>query len=340
MSPPTDVPTLFQGSPRLGLSQQLQSYMASAATYMRKGLSKATIKSYDSAWAHYSQFCSHFSVSTLPVNIPFLCAYIVHCHERRAMSASSINGQLAGIQFHLRCHDPSINMLRTPAIRLLLDGIKKGSVNQRDKRLPFTLPLLCDLITHLRRGHFGIYIDTLLEAVFFTAFYGFLRCGEFTSTSGDFNPSLDLTLGDLVMHETHFTIFLKHSKADRVGDGVSVCIARTDTPFCPCTSMSRYLKWRPHAKPDEPLFLTPEGRAMNRHWFAIRLRKICVQLNLPPDRYTPHSFRIGAATTASAVVSQGTLQKMGRWHSSAYTRYLRPDVSDVLAAQRSMESSK
>ena len=163
------------------------------------------------------------------------------------MSASSINGQLAGIQFHLRCHDPSINALRTPAIRLLIDGIKKGCVNHGDKRLPFTLPILCNLITHLRRGHFGAYIDTLLEAVFITAFYGFLRCGEFTSTSGVFIPSLDLALGDLTMHDSHFTLFLKHSKADRAGDGVSVSIARTDTSFCPFASMLRYMKWRPLA---------------------------------------------------------------------------------------------
>ena len=104
--------------------------------------------------------------------------------------------------------------------------------------------------------------------------------------------------------------------------------------------MLRYLKWRPLAKPEEPLFVTPDGRVMTRYWFSTRLRKVCIQLNLPPDQYTPHSFRIGAATTASSVVSQGTLQKMGRWHSAAYTRYLRPDVADVLAAQRSMESSK
>ncbi len=41
-------------------------------------------------------------------------------------------------------------------------------------------------------------------------------------------------------------------------------------------------------------------------------------------RYTGHSFRIGAATTAAANgVNDATIQILGRWKSDCYTRYIR-----------------
>ncbi|KAL7383912.1 hypothetical protein ABVT39_020484 [Epinephelus coioides] len=130
------------------------------------------------------------AVAILPVNIPFVCAFLVHCFESRKMQPSSIKGLLAGVQFHLRCLDPSTNsLLGNPSIQLLLNGFKREKPQGNDIRLPFTPPLLHKLITHLRVGCFDSYTDLLLETVFLTAFYGFLRCGEFTTRTRSFDPS-------------------------------------------------------------------------------------------------------------------------------------------------------
>lgn len=107
------------------------------------------------------------------------------------LQPSSVKGLVAGIQFHLRCLDPStISLLENPSICLLLNGIKREKPQDKDSRLPLTLPLLKTLITQLRNGCFGSYTDILLETVLLTAFYGFLRGGEFTTRTDHFDPCI------------------------------------------------------------------------------------------------------------------------------------------------------
>lgn len=313
--------------------------MLSAAHYMRSGLSKATLKSYDSAWSYFSSFCSSFSVPVLPVNVSVVCAFIVHCFESRKIQPSSIKGLVAGIQFHLRCLDPStISLLQNPSVRLLLNGLKREKPQGNDTRLPLTLPLLRNMITHLRKGCFGPYSDLLVETVLLTAFYGFLRGGEFTTRLSSFDPSYDLTIADVTIKPHHFSIFLKHSKTDKDKEGTTILISESNSSFCPLISMVRYLRSRPHARPQDPLFASEEGKPMSRAWFASRLRSLCQACGLPPERYTTHSLRIGAATTASAIAPVSTLKAMGRWSSSAYERYIRPEARVILDTQKAMSA--
>ncbi|CAB1433107.1 unnamed protein product [Pleuronectes platessa] len=59
---------------------------------------------------------------------------------------------------------------------------------------------------------------------------------------------------------------------------------------------------------------------------------------LPPEHYSPHSLRIGAATTAALHLPAATLKSLGRWSSSAYQRYVRFHKEDILQAQKIMSS--
>ncbi|KAL1277250.1 hypothetical protein QQF64_023923 [Cirrhinus molitorella] len=291
----------------------LQSHLHSAACYMRSSLAKSTLIMYDSAWFHFSSFCATFSVVVIPVNVSYISAFIVHCFESRRMQPSSIKCMVAGIQFHLRCLDPScLSLLENPSIRLLLNGLKREKPQGKDPRLPFSLTLLQKLITRLREGCFGSYSDLLLESVLLTAFYGFLRGGEFSTCTGSFDPSKDLTIFDLSLYTHHFTVFLKHSKTDKNKDGTIIFISETNIAFCPLSSMSAYLRSRPKACQQEPLFLTEEGKPMSRASFGSRLRLLCKYCGLPSERYTAHSLRIEAATTAASSSPVSTLKAMGR----------------------------
>ena len=58
--------------------------------------------------------------------------------------------------------------------------------------------------------------------------------------------------------------------------------------------------------------------------FVMAVREVLARSSLDTKCYAGHSFRIGAAMTAAQQGLQDSLIKMlGRWESSAYTRYIR-----------------
>ena len=58
-----------------------------------------------------------------------------------------------------------------------------------------------------------------------------------------------------------------------------------------------------------PCYPLTKGKAMSESWFMSRLRLLCKWCRLPSQRY---SFRIRAATTAAALVSESTVKATGQ----------------------------
>lgn len=120
------LPSLQFNYPRL--NDSLGHPISSANQYIRLGLAKSTLKTYNSAWSYYSSFCIAHAVSTVPVDISTVCAFIVHCFESKKLQASSIKALVSGIQFLLRCLVPEMqSLLKNPSVILLLNGLKKES---------------------------------------------------------------------------------------------------------------------------------------------------------------------------------------------------------------------
>ena len=306
---------------------------------MRKGLAPRTIKAYDAAWWFFRSFCERFACPLLPLNIPLVCAFIVHAYKSRKLQPTSIKALISGVQFHLRCIEPTVpSILQNPAVQLLLNGLKKDHGQGKDCRLPITITVLHTMVGKLRGGLFSQHENVLLEAVILMAFYAFLRCGEYTASTLAFNPKQGLCFSDISVEASHYTILLKQSKTDKFSEGTPVFVAKTNSMFCPFNSMIRYLAVRPMSSPHDPLFRTIDGHPMTRAWFGTKLRELCLSCGLPPEVYTPHSLRIGAATTAALFVPSSTIKSLGRWSSEAYVRYIRFSKPEILQAQRLMSN--
>ena len=158
------------------------------------------------------------------MNMSVLCAFMVHCFESRKLQPSSIKALVAGVQFHVRWADLlACSLLGSPFMRLLMNGLRKQRPERKDKRLPITLPLLHKLVSALRQGYFGLYVDTLLETVPHSVLR-FLRCSKYTTRYATFDPSSDLTMSDLSTGSGMFTIVLKHSKTDVTCKGTPIVI--------------------------------------------------------------------------------------------------------------------
>ncbi|XP_034091666.1 uncharacterized protein LOC117559108 [Gymnodraco acuticeps] len=303
---------------------------------MRKGLAASTLKTYDFTWRTFAMFCFSVGITLKPVLISNVCAFMCYCATDRHLKPQYIRGLLAGVQFNVRCSDPGFpSLFANQSVKLILKGLIKTFPPVLDRRRPITLSTLRLMLSKLRSGLFSPYIDALLDALFLLAFYAFLRPGEFTTASLTFDSNRDVSFSDISFHASHFSLYLKHSKC---GGACSVIAARIDSQFCPYKSMIKFLQLRPTSNPLSPLFLISGNYPLTQRQFNIYLKQVLIKSGLSPLLYTGHSFRIGAATSAANQgVSSSSLQQLGRWSSSAFSSYIRPDLNAVLAIQRSLQ---
>lgn len=94
---------------------------------------------------------------------------------------------------------------------------------------------------------------------------------------------------------------------------------RTDGPSCPVTSFKLYTEQRTRLLgPALPLYGHNDGRFLTLRCLS-RVIKLAVPSTANAARFAPHSFRIGAATTAAATgCTAEEIRLPGRWRSNAF----------------------
>ena len=109
-----------------------------------------------------------------------LLYFVAYCQKTLNLKYQTIKLYLAGIRhfiIRLGGYDPMANNVRLP---IILRGIQKSQDNSTKERLPITGAVLEELCTLLSRGVFSVFKDLMLQCAFMMAYFGFLRCGEFT----------------------------------------------------------------------------------------------------------------------------------------------------------------
>ena len=168
-------------------------------------------------------------------------------------------------------------------------------------------------------------------------FFAFLRSGEFTCSSWSSYDSSTLSLGDVSIDShskpmmVHLT--LRRSKTDVFGAGVTIHLGKTRSILCPVSSLLAYLAIRPVTP--GPLFLLRSGAPLLREILVRAVRSALSSTGIDASRFHGHSFRIGAATTASyAGLPDSTIKMLGRWKSSAFVHYLCSSVQSMAGCSR------
>ena len=241
---------------------------------------------------------------------------------------------LSGLNFFMKLiHGSPCPATTQSHITMLLRGLRRTEVPATPIRHALTSDLLLRCLLTLRSGYLSPMIDLTLESMFLLAFYGFLRCSEFTSSTSQYSPSRHPSLSDITFHSSEsLTFTLKRSKTDQVGRSSTIHLFKTGPPLCPYDPILRYVGLRRslRAAPQDPLFITETGSIATRFWFHHHLRQILTLSGLPPRLYSGHSFRIGAASTAARQGLSGHLIRvLGRWSSQAYHSYIRSNIRDV-----------
>lgn len=330
---PTGRPITHTTAGRVALSVgprlDIPNLRAAVQHYFEQGLAPSTKKSYLAGQKRYFSFCNSINALPIPTTEDILLTFVSYLAQD-GISHATIKVYLSAIRsLHISkgLHEVYSAQL-TPRVEQVLKGIKKEDALKHSKqaRLPVTLDILTRLkpiMLHYPGGHDGI----LLWAACCLAFFGFLRCGEFTVPSqSEFDPSTHLSLADIAVDcreaPTVIQVHIKQSKTDPFRQGVHLYLGKTGNNICPVEAMLPYLAIR-GATPC-PVFILKDGSFLTRQKFAALVATCLGKANISDKGYSTHSFRIGAATTAKeAGISDLHIKMLGRWKSEAYQLYIR-----------------
>lgn len=284
------------------------------------------------------------------VSEDLLVYFVTHCATHLRLSHKTIKLYLCGVRhayIEIGRGDPFLSHLGTPLLRLqqVLRGVKKATAAPARPRLPITWELLTAMGQVLQHGFFGDYWDALMLAALLLGFFAFLRCGEFTTPTETFDPSIHLARADIqaVYNQqvvSELSVFLKASKTDPFRKGVTVHLFRMlHESLCPVKAILAFLELRDAyaTYPSSPLFLLPTGRPLTRQVFLNLLSRLCRHVGVDPTHYSGHSLRIGAATTAAQRgIPDHLVQVLGRWSSSCFKLYIKTSKETIHDAHVSM----
>ena len=169
--------------------------------------------------------------------------------------------------------------------------------------------------------------NRLVWAAAWMGFFGFLRCSEFLALdNAPFNPRVHLCVADLhYIHSDshhHIEVYIKASKTDQLRIDTTITLGTTSQELCPVAAILDFLAARGNIP--GALFLNGDGTPMRRRQFVGKIQHALHLAGVNERHFNGHSFRIGAATSASqAGVPKTTIKLLGRWSSMAYQQYIR-----------------
>ena len=264
---------------------------------------------------HYHRFSQHGNI--IPATEHTLLLFVSYLSTR--VRPNTIKVYLSSVRnLHIQHGFPS-PVEHSVLLSRLLRGIKRTyGINQRP-RLPITPTLLTSFKQHLNTlwwDHLILWVAMLV------AFFAFLRSSEL----------LSLKYSDIATTEpSHpsqiptYTITLHTSKTDPFRQGCTLRLAPSGHPLlCPAHALHTLLSHYHYSHNDRYLFTLSSGSPLTRQILNSSIKHLASYSGLNPSEYASHSFRIGAATTASSVgLSDSLIKALGRWHSDAYQRYIR-----------------
>ena len=290
---------------------------------LSSSISTSSQKTYKHSFNLYKRFHIKYygNISQyFPISVSMLANFIAYLTQQ-GYAPSSIQTNVSGI-----CYLNSRAGFPNPSKNVIIKNILKGSKNLNpttDKRLPVTPKILKKFLVALKYMSLNHYYLILYKAMFLLAFYAFLRVGEYTCR-GKSSKNV-ISFHNVTMYKTRnkvsrITIHLDHFKHSK--QSVTLSLKSSSSKLCPVRALHAYLKLR--GKRPGPLFLDLYRCPVQTIDFSKILKRVVIFSGLSANFYKPHSFRIGATTWAHSLnMSDSKIQSLGRWHSSAFKKYIR-----------------
>ena len=133
---------------------------------------------------------------------------------------------------------------------LILRGVQRAKPKGTRTRLPVTPRILRSIKSSLDLS--PGFDSTMLWAACCTAFFGFMQCAEFTTSStSSYSSRGDFLAEDVAVHShlelSVIAIRIKRSKTDQFSTGVTFYLGRTNNKLCPVVALLNYLAHSTHS---------------------------------------------------------------------------------------------
>ena len=272
----------------------------------------STSRSYLSSWRFFKHFCNAIDKPYLPAAEHTVALFATYLHEQK-LRPSTIRCKLSAVAFHHKInqlHSPSDNYL----VKHLLKGFDKTSLPKK-VRLPIQEKLLTRLLEAIpvviseQREAFR------LQVLFASMYHAALRVSE---TCPSKVTDHALRHSNVVVRKSSVLLTFasfKHS----AGENVSIKLT------------NKYIvlllkKWMKVKTPQSGLLFDDSSlQKLTRAYIALKLKCVLHHLNINPELYGTHSFRIGKTSDlANRGASSEQIRLFGRWKSRAYTTYTKP----------------
>ena len=223
--------------------------------FFSSGLAPSTQGTYASAKCSYLSFCLQHNLPPIPASQHTTCLFAAHLASK-GLRPSSISAYLAALR-HLQIEVGAFPPPRGewPQLQYVMRGIKRlQNTHHKKIRLPITSALMGKMQPTIfsARIPWPTYDKTMIWAACCMGFFGFMRSGEFTSSSK--NQASPISVGDIAVdshcNPSMIQVFLAKAKTDPFGKGVHIYLGKTDMPVCRVTLLSD-----PPSRPGSSVYL-------------------------------------------------------------------------------------
>jgi site-specific recombinase XerD len=272
---------------------------------LRNSKSTNTLRAYQSDYNDFLLFCSKNGFQAMPTQPKILSLYITHLASYSKYS--TLKRRLASISIIHKTKGQYIDT-KHPIIVENLMGIKRtiGS-NQKGKKplLINDLKLLIKAIDKSKEKNIRKIRDKALVLIGFSG--GFRR-----------SELVDIEYEEIEFVEEGVKIFVKRSKTDQSGEGMTKAIPYFDNiNFCPVKALN---KWIVEAELKEGKIFNISDKSV-----ALIIKKYANYAGLDAHRYAGHSLRSGFATsTAESGAEERNIMTMtGHKSTEMVRRYIK-----------------
>lgn len=296
--------------------------LGNVARWIQHSVSKATWDAYSKIWQDWLTCLHGLEIDPAGREVPQAILYFINMGFERGISAAAIDGKLAGLAFlfklqGLRDHTKDF------WVKQAVKGYRKEH-RKSDGRRPVSFDMLHGLFRQVSYICSSEFESALFRAAFALAFFGALRVSELVSPSKRAKGGLQCE--DLEFSTASVRIWIKRSKTDQMGKGAQLEVFRiAGSHICPVAAVTCFRDRRPPLPGS--FLIRADGSSLSKFQFAAVFKKCLSAAGHDPNRYSSHSFRIGAATEAArAGLSVETVKRIGRWDSDRFKLYIRPHL--------------